>query len=170
MDFEAHGWVHRAEFAGGSGWTLTEAGRYHDERRLAAELPACGASDEVRRVHAAFLPLNARFQETATRWQVRPGPGDPMALNDHTDFRWDDRVVDVLGSVGRRLASLGADLSAVLDRFDGYPARYTAALSRVERGERRWVDAVGIDSCHAVWIQVHEDLLATLGIERGHEE
>ena len=169
MDFEAYGWVHRAEFDGGGGWTLTEAGRYRDERRLAAELAACGASDEVRRVHAAFLPLNARFQETATRWQVRPGPGDPMALNDHTDFRWDDRVIDELGSVGLRLAPLCADLSAVLTRFDGYAERYSAALSRVERGGRRWVDGVGIDSCHVVWMQLHEDLLATLGVERGQE-
>jgi len=32
---------------------------------------------------------------------------------------------------------------------------------------RRWVDAIGIDSCHTVWFQLHEDLLATLGIPRG---
>jgi hypothetical protein len=28
-------------------------------------------------------------------------------------------------------------------------------------------DGVGEDSCHLVWIQLHEDLLATLGLERG---
>jgi hypothetical protein len=170
MDFEACGWVSRFEFAGSVGWSLTGTGRAENERQLAAELAARGAVDEVVRVHAAFLPLNARFQESVTRWQVRPVPGDPMGRNDHTDFRWDDRVIDVLGSVGRRLALLGADLSEVLDRFDGYAARYMAALSRVERGERPWVDAVGIDSCHAVWMQLHEDLLATLGLERGQEE
>jgi len=170
MDFEAYGWVSRAEFGGSGGWTLTATGKSENERQLAAELAACGAADEAVRVHAAFLPLNARFQETATRWQVHPVPGDPMALNDHTDLRWDDRVIDALGSVARRLAPLCADLSAVLARFDGYAERYTAALSRVERGEQRWVDAVGIDSCHVVWMQLHEDLLATLGIERGQED
>jgi len=169
-DFEAVGWVSRFEFAGSRGWSLTEAGRAQDERLLAVELAARGAVDEVVRVHAAFLPLNARFQEAATRWQLRPIPGDPMALNDHTDFRWDDRVLDELGALGRRLASLDAELSAVLSRFDGYAERYQAAFARVEQGERRWVDAVGVDSCHVVWMQLHEDLLATLGIERGQEQ
>ena len=122
-DFEAYGWVYRAEFDGSGGWTLTETGRAENERQLAAELAASGASDEVKQVHAAFLPLNGRFQETAARWQVRPGPGDPMALNDHTDFRWDDRVIDALGAVGHRLASVTGDLSAVLARFDGYSER-----------------------------------------------
>lgn len=169
MDFEAYGWVYRGEFAGSGGWTLTDAGKAENEHQLAAELAASGAGEEVARVHADFLPLNTRFQETATRWQLRPITGDPMALNDHTDFRWDDRVIDALGSVGRRVAPLCADLSAALARFDGYAERYAAALSRVGRGERHWVDAVGIDSCHAVWMQLHEDLLATLGLERGQE-
>ncbi|RYV49953.1 transcriptional regulator [Pengzhenrongella frigida] len=170
MDFEAYGWVTRVEFAGSGGWTLTASGLAENERQLAAELAACGASGQVVRVHAAFLPLNLRFQETMTRWQLRPVRGDPMALNDHTDFRWDDRVLDSLGSAARRLAPLVADLSAVLSRFDGYAERFNAALSRVERGERQWVDAVGVDSCHVVWFQLHEDLLASLGIDRGQEE
>ena len=55
----------------------------------------------------------------------------------------------------------------MLGRFDGYAVRYQAALGRVDRGERRWVDDVGIDSCHTVWMQLHEDLIATLGIQRG---
>lgn len=67
----AYGWVYRAEFAGSGGWALTETGKAENERQLVAELAACGASDEVKQVHAAFLPLNARFQERATRWQAR---------------------------------------------------------------------------------------------------
>ncbi len=169
LDFEAHGWVYRVEFAGTGGWALTEAGRRENERQLAAERVACGAADELARVHAAFLVLNARFLDAVTRWQMRPVPGDPMALNDHADVRWDRRVIDTLGSLGRQLAPLCADLSAVLARFDGYAPRYAAAMARVNRGERRWVDAVGLDSCHAVWFELHEDLLATLGIVRDQE-
>jgi hypothetical protein len=59
-------------------------------------------------------------------------------------------------------------LAAALARFDGYPARYAAAADRVRRGQHRWVDALGIDSCHVVWIQLHEDLLATLGVDQAH--
>ncbi|MFF3617421.1 transcriptional regulator [Streptomyces sp. NPDC002580] len=169
LDYESCGWVRRADFAGIGGWSLTELGRAENERQLAAELSSFGTRPIVADAHTAFLPLNARFQTAVTRWQVRPAPGDPLAVNDHTDFRWDDRVIDSLGSLGRRLAALCTGPAEAMARFDGYGGRYAAALARVERGERRWVDAVGQDSCHTVWFQFHEDLLATLGIARGSE-
>jgi hypothetical protein len=167
LDFEAFGWVTRSEFAGSGGWSLTEVGRGENRRRLAAELDATGARAVVVDVHARFEPLNARFLEAATRWQVRPLPGQPMASNDHADHRWDDRVLEALGSVGGHLAPLEAELADELARFGGYAQRYQDAVLRAIRGERRWVDGVGIDSCHTVWMQLHEDLLATLGRERG---
>ena len=64
---------------------------------------------------------------------------------------------------------MAATLAGVLDRLDGYDARFAHALTKVERGERRWVDALEVDSCHTVWFQLHEDLLATLGVQRGSE-
>lgn len=118
------------------------------------------------RAHTRFLPANARFQDAVTRWQVRPAPGEPLAANDHTDHRWDDRVPEDLGSLGRILGSLTDELAASLPRFSGYDQRYDAALSRAVDGHDRWVDGVGIDSCHLVWMQMHEDLLATLGLDR----
>lgn len=169
LDFEALGWVSRSEFAGAAGWSLTERGRAEDERRLAVELDTTDVRAVVSGVHRRFLPLNSRFQDAATRWQVRPAPGVSMALNDHTDHRWDDRVLEVLGSVGRQLGSLDSELAATLARFSGYSDRYGVAFEKVSRGEGRWVDGVGIDSCHVVWMQLHEDLLATLGLDRGHE-
>jgi hypothetical protein len=169
LDLEAHGWVTRSEFAGTAGWSLTDRGRAENERRLAAELDASGARSTLSGVYQRFLPLNARFQDAATRWQVRPLPWDPMAGNDHTDFRWDDRVIATLGSIGRKLAPLECELAAAVPRFGGYAARYEAALAGVTRGEARWVDGLGIDSCHVVWMQLHEDLLATLGLQRSDE-
>ena len=169
LDFEAYGWVSWSEFAGSAGWSMTDRGRAENERRLAAELDASGARSTVVDVHSRFLPLNARFQETVTRWQVRPLPGDPMATNDHTDFRWDDRVIESLRSLGRRLIPLDTDLVDALARFGGYAERYNAAVARVLEGEYRWVDGLGVDSCHAVWMQLHEDLLASIGLDRGDE-
>ena len=107
------------------------------------------------------------FGQAATDWQLHPMPGDEMALNDHTDPRWDDRVIERLGSLGRRLRPVCDELSAVLTRFDGYADRYGAAVDRVRSGQSRWVDSIDVDSCHLVWIQLHEDLLATLGLARG---
>ena len=169
LDFAAYGWVSRAEFAGAGGWSLTERGRVENERRLAAELAEAGARPPVVDVHARFLPLNARFQTACTNWQIRPLPGAPMAANDHRDLRWDDRVLEELGSLGRRLVPLCAALSGRLARFEGYEKRYADAFARVEAGQRSWVDGAGIDSCHTIWFELHEDLLATLGIERGTE-
>ena len=166
-DFEAFGWVFYSRFAGLGGWALTDAGRAENGRQLAAELHACGAQAVVAGARAAFDPLNARFLEAVTRWQVRPLPGDPLAVNDHTDLRWDDRVIDSLTGLGAQLATLCAELSGALARFDGYPARYAASATRVQLGQIRWVDGLGIDSCHGVWMQLHEDLLATLGVDRG---
>ena len=56
----------------------------------------------------------------------------------------------------------------VLARFDGYAQRYDAALTRAIRGQHHWVDGIAVDSCHLVWMQLHEDLIATLGLSRGH--
>jgi hypothetical protein len=167
LDLEALGWATRTEFAGTRGWSLTARGRAENGRRLAEELDASEARSTVARVHERFLPLNARFQAAATRWQVRALPGDPLAANDHTDFRWDDQVIATLGSIGRRLAPLDAELAAAIARLGGYAARYDGAMARVARGETRWIDGLGIDSCHVVWMQLHEDLLATLGLDRG---
>jgi hypothetical protein len=87
--------------------------------------------------------------------------------NDHTDWSWDDCVFDELHGLQGRLQPVGEQLAAALARFDGYAERYSAALDRVDRGERAWVAQPKIDSCHTVWMELHEDLLATLGLERG---
>lgn len=165
-DAEAFGWVRRSSFGSSSGWSLTDAGRARGESLLAEELDGLELRDRVSAVLEDFLPLNARLLDACTRWQLRPLPGDPLAANDHTDHAWDDRVLDSLASVGRALGPLGDRLAGLLPRCVGYPERYAAALTRAERGERSWVDGVGVDSLHRVWIELHEDLIATLGIRR----
>jgi hypothetical protein len=169
LDFEAQGWVRQLSFGGSSGWSLTEAGQLENERRLAAELDRAGARDTVAAVHAAFRPLNRRLGTACTNWQIRPTPADPMAFNDHTDWRWDERVRQTLASVGAAFGELCGRLAGCLARFDGYADRYSAALARVDAGQHGWVDGHDRDSCHLLWIQFHEDLLATLGIPRGSD-
>ena len=167
LDFEARGWARQLSFGGSTGWSLTGAGRAENGRRLAAELGRAGARDTVTRAHAAFLPLNRRFGAACTDWQIRPTRLDPMAFNDHTDWGWDERVLRTLGSVAASFRLLCAQLTEGLARFGGYADRYSSALGQVDRGHRAWVDAPDRDSCHMLWIQFHEDLLATLGIPRG---
>jgi hypothetical protein len=169
LDHEAHGFVRHSSFGGSSGWSVTEAGRAENERRLAVELDAAEGRDAVTAAHAQFLPLNRTFGRACTRWQVRPTRTDAMALNDHRDWAWDEGVLRTLSALDAALRQVCSPLAARLQRFDGYADRYSAALARVDSGERRWVDAPGVDSCHTVWIQLHEDLLATLGIPRGSD-
>jgi hypothetical protein len=169
LDFAACGWVSHAEFAGTGGWSLTEAGRLEDERRLGSELQDVGVRSVVDDVHRRFWPLNARFQSAVTQWQVRPLPGDELASNDHTDHRWDDRALDTFERTVGRVLGLVGELSSVLQRFDGYDTRLQRALAAVTRGSRDWVDGLEVDSLHRVWFELHEDLLATLGLQRGCE-
>lgn len=169
LDHEARGFVRHTSFGGSSGWALTDSGRIENERRLSAELDETGTRDVVTDAHARFLPLNRRFGRACTRWQIRPTPTDPVAFNDHRDWAWDEGVLRNLAALEADLRDLCARLTAHLLRFDGYAARYSTALARVGAGERRWVDAPDLDSCHTVWIQLHEDLLASLGIPRGSD-
>jgi hypothetical protein len=141
------------------------AGR--ERTSLAAELDQTGARSKVLAAHEVFVALNARFLVAITNWQIRPRGGDQLAANDHTDWCWDERVLDELHGLQGRLQPVCDGLVAGLARFAGYTERYSAALARVDRGERAWVAQPKIDSCHTVWMELHEDLLATLGLERG---
>lgn len=161
------GWVTPYTFAGKTSWSITEVGKAENERQLAAELDQAGARAVVTAAHAAFMPLNHRHGLACTQWQIRPTPTAPFAMNDHTDRRWDNTVVRTLAGISRELDDLCAMLSGALVRFDGHAARYTNALNHVRSGDHDWVDSPDRASCHILWIQLHEDLLATLGIPRG---
>ena len=167
LDFEAFGWVTSVEFAGTSGWTLTASGRDEDERRLAEELVATGAAEVVHDAYRSFLPLNGRLLKACTDWQLRPRPDDALAANDHSDVAWDQRVLAELATLGDELDAVAETLGLRLERFQGYDVRYRTALTRVVNGEPAWVARPRADSCHTVWIELHEDLLATLRVERG---
>ena len=90
-----------------------------------------------------------------------------MAVNDHTDWRWDERVLQTLASIDGSFTTLCGELAGCLARFGCYAGLYSAALSKARAGQRVWVDGHDRDSCNIVWIQFHEDLPATLGIPRG---
>lgn len=164
--YELQGAVSFASFADLGGWSLTTTGRAENERMLAAELEAADGTRELHEVHREFLPWNARLVEACTAWQVRPVEGDPFAVNDHSDTARDARILDELARIGRALAPITVRLGSVLGRFDGYDSRFAAALERARAGEITWVDGSGVESCHRVWFELHEDLVATLGIDR----
>jgi hypothetical protein len=168
LDAQAFGWVTRYDFFGET-WSMTERGLAENEQQLAAELDGIGARELVAGVHAAFRPVNALHGRACTEWQLHPTLWDPAAINDHTDPVWDDAALVELEECDNALAGFGATLTGVLDRFGGYAQRHSAALARVREGNNDWLDAPDRPSCQLVWIQFHEDLLATLQIERGSD-
>lgn len=158
--------VHRAGAV--SGWTLTGAGRAEDEARAADELDAAGARAVVADAYRAFRELNPGLLQLCTDWQLRAGPAGAV-LNDHSDATYDAEAVDRLSSIDAAVQPVTRSLAEALDRFDGYGERFANALARVQGGEIDWFTKPVIDSYHTVWFELHENLLATLGIERGKE-
>ncbi len=158
---------------GGDGrWTLTADGRRHGEMLLARELDAAtGAGETGRQVvvdaYEQFVDLNQPMLELCTRWQLLSL--DPVVLNDHSDPAHDAAVMADLGELDDRVRPICARLESVLTRFGRYRPGFSEALRRLRSGETEWLTKPTILSYHTLWFQLHEDLLATLGLERAAE-
>ena len=151
-----------------SGWTLTTAGRAEGERLLAEELDEADARDLVNHAYREFLVLNPDLLEVCTEWQMRDVDGTPT-INDHADPVHDAAVIERLRGLDSAVEPVTSALAGALDRFRGYRERLAHALARVLAGENDWFTKPTIDSYHTVWFELHENLLATLGIVRGSE-
>ena len=147
------------------GWTLTPEGRAEGERLLAAELDDAGCRGELERCYQDFLQLNGPLLALCTDWQM----SGPETLNDHTDAAYDAAVVARLVELDRAAQPVCARLAGCLGRYDGYGPRLAEALRRLRAGERDWFTKPMIASYHTVWFELHEDLLATLNLDRAAE-
>ena len=61
-------------------------------------------------------------------------------------------------------------LAASLPRFGAYEARFVAALTKLDAGDRMWFASPACDSYHTVWMHFHEDLLLASGHVRAEEQ
>jgi hypothetical protein len=165
--FEADGLVkHRAGRV--SGWTLTGAGRAEGERRLADELDDAGAREAITTAYRRFLERNAEMLAVCTEWQLREVDGRQV-VNDHADVAYDAAVVERLRDLDAHVQPVCGALAAELDRFGAYAARFANALAKLRAGDVDWFTKPTIDSYHTIWFELHENLLATLGVPRGSE-
>lgn len=146
------------------GWGLTDAGRAADAERITGELETAAACPALTLTFQDFLVLNPELLDLCTAWQLRSVDG-VMIANDHSDPSYDDRVLDRFTEFHRRAVVVCGELSAALPRFGRYRSRLAEALQRAARGALEYV-ADDVSSYHAVWAELHEDLLATLGIPR----
>ena len=145
-------------------WGLTEAGRLEDARLTAEELAAVGARGAVSTAYETFMVLNPELLDLCSAWHLRTVDGI-AAPNDHSDSTYDARVLDGFVDLDRRADLVCTDLSTALPRFRRYRERLTTALERAQCGALEHLTD-SMTSYHTVWFQLHEDLLATLGIPR----
>ncbi|WP_194813434.1 transcriptional regulator [Nocardia sp. XZ_19_385] len=166
-EFRTCRWISRFRFGADAGWSLTESGRAENERQLADELSACAAKALVAEVYRKFLPLNARLVRACTAWQLVIRPDGSMQDNDHRDAQRDRQILVELESLAAELAPLTTRLTDRIARFSGYDSRFAAALA-LAADNPEMVTGTKADSAHRVWFELHEDLIATLGIDRAH--
>jgi hypothetical protein len=151
-----------------SGFTLTRAGREQHAQLLSDELDAAGTRAAVQHAYQRFLQLNTDLLTICTAWQLRDIDG-ASTVNDHSDGGYDAGVIEQLVTLHAGVEPICDDLGATLDRYAGYGPRLSHAVERVRAGDGDWFTKPMIPSYHTVWFEMHEDLLCTLGIERGAE-
>lgn len=144
-------------------WQLTPAGRSRHAEELAADV-----DDPVRqglaRHYPSFLEINDGFKSLCGEWQLRHG-----APNDHSDPDYDRQVVGHLVALDQSAQPHVTAMAEVLDRLGSYGPRLAAACQRVQDGETRMFTGVMCGSYHDVWMELHEDLILTQGIDRAAE-
>jgi NAD(P)-dependent dehydrogenase (short-subunit alcohol dehydrogenase family) len=156
----AKGWAARSSFGGSRGWSLTVAGRTENERLLAEELEAAGAHAEVTSVHEEFVPLNTDIVTACSQLQLNRLSRKNQP-NDGIDQMTQKAFADAVAS----FRALETRLAGALPRFDGYAHRLDHAVANAAT-EPAWLIATDRDSFHRIWFEFHEDLIATLGIQR----
>jgi len=151
-------------------YVLTPTGREEGQAALAQELEVVAARGIVEALYEKFLQLNPEMLQLCTDWQVINDGSGEQKLNDHGDSEYDTKVLDRLEVLDQQIAEILQPLIGVLSRFDNYPSRFASALEKVLSGDLDWLTKPIMASYHTVWFELHEDLLATLGINRASEE
>jgi hypothetical protein len=145
-------------------WQLTPTGR--DEHRVAL-VEDVGHSDiagHLRPSYRSFLDINEQFKVLCTDWQLRDG-----APNDHSDAAYDRTVIDRLVALNELALPAVTSMAQVLERLQPYSQRLVSACQRVVAGETNMFTGVMCGSYHDVWMELHEDLILTQGIDRTAE-
>jgi hypothetical protein len=146
-------------------WQLTGAGKDHHREQLAAETAAASAMvGALQEQYEPFLELNVAFKELCGRWQLRDG--EP---NDHTDAKHDKAVVKELMALDKSAQPIVVAFSTSMIRYTPYAPRLAASAKRVAGGDTKMFTGVMCGSYHDVWMELHEDLILTLGVDRSAE-
>ena len=145
-------------------WQLTPVGRDEHRIALAEDVSGAGIGEALAQSYGAFLQINERFKVLCGSWQLRDG--NP---NDHSDASYDGAVVQQLVGLNEEAVPVVASMGVVLSRLAPYAPRLSNTCKRVTKGETNMFTGVMCGSYHDVWMELHEDLILTQGIDRGSE-
>ena len=148
----------------GTNLALSRAGR--EAHAVWARLTP-GSEEEAlaKATYERFLVFNVEFLRICTDWQLKPG-NQP---NDHSDAAYDFKVLERLDKLDERVGPMIEALGKTVLRFADYRARLTEALDKISE-DRAWLASPRCDSYHTVWMQLHEDLLSAVGVNRADEK
>jgi len=118
----------------------------------------------AKTTYERFLVFNVEFLRICTDWQLKPG-NQP---NDHSDAAYDFKILERLDRLDERAGALVEAMGKAVSRFADYRGRLTEALDKIS-DDRAWLASPRCDSYHTVWMQLHEDLLSAVGVNRADE-
>lgn len=145
-------------------WQLTPVGREEHRIALAEDVGHTHIADHLRESYTAFLGINERFKQLCGDWQLRDG-----APNDHGDSAYDGAVIARLVGLNDEVAPVVAAMGTVLERLQPYAMRLVVSCQGLLSGETNMFTGVMCGSYHDVWMELHEDLILTQGIDRSAE-
>lgn len=144
-------------------WQLTPDGRAAHPDELSADLAEADLGP-LGAHYDKFLAINGEFKELCGAWQLRNGE-----VNDHSDSAYDSDVIGRLAGLDARSQPVVTEMGGVLARLGPYAPRLTDTLARLQGGETNMFTGVMCGSYHDAWMELHEDLILTQGIDRSAE-
>lgn len=147
----------------GQFWVITEKGRGCLRQHLQRERETI--SPLLWGLWEEFRELDLELKQACSAWQVK-GQGDNALPNMHNDPDYDFTVIERLGGVDSRARTLFSRDRRLEREFEPLLEELRSALDRVEAGEFDFFTGATVNSYHSLWVELHEDLLHTLGLQR----
>jgi len=144
-------------------WQLTPTGKAEHPKVLAADVASVDLNSLKPHYHS-FLELNTAFKTLCGDWQLRDG-----APNDHSDAAYDKKVIARLVDLPGDAAPVVISRGSVLGRLTPYVPRLSTTCQAVVAGQTNMFTGVMCGSFHDVWMELHEDLILSQGIDRAAE-
>ncbi len=144
-------------------WSLSPAGRTLHATMIAEFVG--GAGPALRAPYDQFLVHNDRLKELCTAWQTF----SDGSVNDHQNAEYDAARIDDIEVFHGQISDVMIGFASAMPRFAAYQPRLSMALGRLRAGDPKAFTGVMCDSYHDIWMELHEDLIQLLGIDRNAE-